>query len=191
MACSECISDWKKHFIHFYQQINAVYQDKWEDTSPIQCWKVTVSNTSLIHASLNDNQWSRKLQIAAYQSHQNNADKIFVLEHPPPRPFSIPHHFHLPLISLHTTFLQMPAWTILLSVSFNIHTIIIHLIKYNYLTWVLQHLDLYCSLHIMNYEINFISVQIKKTMTRTKHILKEWEELMFSGRLCLLGCYIL
>jgi len=95
--------------IHFHQQINAVYQDEWEDMSPIQCWKVHVNNTGLTHASLNDNKCSRKLQIAAYQSHQNNADTIFVLEHPPPRPYSVPHHFYLPLISLHTTFLQMSA----------------------------------------------------------------------------------
>jgi hypothetical protein len=98
----------KKHFIHIHQQINAVYQDEWEDMSPIQFEKY-ISNTSLTHASLNDNQHSRKLQTAAYQSHQNNADKIFVLEHPPPRPYCVPNHFHLPLISLHTTFLQKSA----------------------------------------------------------------------------------
>jgi len=168
----------KKKKLHFHQQINAVYQDKWEDTSPIQCWKVHVSNTSLTHASLNDNQCSRKLQIAAYQSHQNNADKICVLEHPTSRPYSVPHHFYLSLISLHTTFLQMSAWTLLLSVSFNIHSKIIHQIRYNYLTWIFQHLDLFCSLHIMNYEINLISIQIKKTMTRTTHILKDWEAII-------------
>jgi len=99
----------KKKNIHFHQQINAVYRDEWEDVSPIQCSKVQVSNTSLTQASLNDNKCSRILQIAAYQSHQNNADKIFVLEQPPPRPHSVPNHFHLPLISLHTTFLRMSA----------------------------------------------------------------------------------
>jgi hypothetical protein len=109
MAHSDCIPNFKKNFIHFHQQINAVCQNKWEDMSPIQCWKVHISNTSLTRASLNDNQCSSKLQIAAYQSHQNNADKIFAFEYPPPRPHFVPHHFHLPLISLHTTFLKMSA----------------------------------------------------------------------------------
>jgi hypothetical protein len=43
----------------------------------------------------------------------------------------------------------------------------------------------------MNYEINSKSLQIKKTMTRTTHTVKDREELMFSGRLCLLGFDIL
>ena len=29
----------KKHYIHFHQQINAIYQDEWEDMSPIQFGK--------------------------------------------------------------------------------------------------------------------------------------------------------
>lgn len=124
-------------------------------TSPIQCWKVQVIDTSLIYASLNDKHCSRKLQIAAYKSHQNNADKkitdrkkhFYVLEHPPPLPYSVPHHFHLPLISLHTTFLQMSAGTLLLSLSFNIDSKIIYLIRHNYLTLILQHLDLLQSAH--------------------------------------------
>jgi hypothetical protein len=99
------------------QQMNAVYQDKFVGISPTQCWTVHISDTSLIHASLNDKQCSRKLQIAANKSHQNNADEMIkdrnkhfnVLEHPPPIPDFVPHHFHLPLISLHTTFLQTTA----------------------------------------------------------------------------------
>jgi hypothetical protein len=54
--------------------------------------------------------------------------------------------------------LQKSAWKLLISISFNIHYKVIHLIRYNYLTWILQHLDYYCSLHIMNYEINSISL---------------------------------
>jgi hypothetical protein len=66
----------KKHFTHFLQQINAVYRDKCVDMSPIQFWKVQVSETSLTHPNLNDKHYSRQLQIAANQYHQNTVDKI-------------------------------------------------------------------------------------------------------------------
>jgi hypothetical protein len=192
MACSDCISDWKKKFTHFHQQIKAVYRDEQVDMSPIQFWKVQVSETILTHASLNDKHFSRQLQISANQSHQNTADKISMswnTHHPDHTLFHIISIY--PSSACTQPSCRMSAWTLLLSVSFNTDSKIIHVIRYNYLTLILQHPDFYCSLHIMNYEINFISLQIKKTMTKTTHILKDWEELMFSGRLCLVGCDIL